>query len=55
MMSSCSSVSVGFRFFAVAELVAVKSEVSKPADKKNSNETENPVFFYVINNSFHRL
>lgn len=55
MMSSCCSVSVGFCFLAVAELVAVKSEISKPADKKHSDKTENPVFFYVINNSFHRL
>jgi len=54
-VSSCGSVSVGFCFFAVAELVAVKSEISKPADKKGSDKTENPMFFYVVNDIFHRL
>lgn len=53
MISSCSSVAVGFRFFAVAKLVSCKGKIGKPAYKKHSAETQNPVFFYINKYIFH--
>jgi hypothetical protein len=45
MISSRCPVAVGFRFFAVTKLVSGKGKIGKPADKKHSAETQNPVFF----------
>lgn len=55
MMSSCGSVAVCLRFFAVAELVSVVSKVSEPTQKKDSDEAQHPVFSYIINNICHGL
>jgi len=55
MMASGGPIAVSFRLFAVAELVARKSEISKPTQEKSSGQAENPVFFYVINHDSHRL
>ncbi len=54
MVTSGGSVPVGFRFFAIAELVARKGEIGKPTQKKNSCQAQYPVFFNIINN-YHRL
>jgi hypothetical protein len=55
VISSCGSVSVGFCFLAVAELVSIKSKVGKPTQKKDSGQAKNPMFFYVVNDIFHDL
>jgi len=55
-MASCGSVAVCFCLGAVADLISLVRKVYKPSQAESSDQTEYPVFSYVIDYiSYHHL